>query len=54
MGMYKSDQEYFLHRSNYCCPAPPKCLADPASIDRALNALRQARNPLVIIGKGKT
>ncbi|KAL9966447.1 hypothetical protein ACROYT_G024524 [Oculina patagonica] len=39
-------------RSIRCSPAPPKCLADPASVDRAVKVLSQARKPLVIIGKG--
>ena len=34
------------------CPAPPKCLADPSAMDRAIGVLREARKPLVIIGKG--
>ncbi|XP_074623239.1 2-hydroxyacyl-CoA lyase 1-like [Acropora palmata] len=34
------------------CPAPPKCLADPSAVDRAICVLREARKPLVIIGKG--
>jgi 2-hydroxyacyl-CoA lyase 1 len=34
------------------CPDPPRTLADPDSIDRALAALRSAERPLVIVGKG--
>jgi 2-hydroxyacyl-CoA lyase 1 len=33
-------------------PEPPRTLADPASVDAALAALKTAENPLVIIGKG--
>jgi 2-hydroxyacyl-CoA lyase 1 len=31
---------------------PPRALADPAAVEGALEALRQAERPLVIIGKG--
>jgi 2-hydroxyacyl-CoA lyase 1 len=34
------------------CPDPPRPLADPASIERALDLLRSAERPLVIVGKG--
>ncbi|XP_078378274.1 2-hydroxyacyl-CoA lyase 1-like isoform X1 [Oculina patagonica] len=34
------------------CPPPPKCLADPSSVDKAVKVLSEARKPLVIIGKG--
>ncbi len=34
------------------CPDPPKSLADPAAVDQALAALREAKAPLVIVGKG--
>src|SRR5207249_1207166 len=34
------------------CPDPPRTQAMPADIERALNALRSAERPLVIIGKG--
>ncbi len=34
------------------CPEPPRTLADPAAIERALATLRTAERPLVIIGKG--
>ena len=34
-------------------PPPPKCLADPPSVDKALEVLSEAHKPLVIIGKGK-
>jgi 2-hydroxyacyl-CoA lyase len=34
------------------CPDPPRTQAMPDDIDRALNALRSAERPLVIIGKG--
>lgn len=39
-------------RSVRCSPAPPKCLADPSAVDRAVKVLNEARKPLVIIGKG--
>jgi 2-hydroxyacyl-CoA lyase 1 len=35
-----------------CCPDPPRSHAEPESIARALEALKSARRPLVIIGKG--
>lgn len=35
-----------------CCAAPPKSLADPRDVERALAALRTAKRPLVIVGKG--
>jgi 2-hydroxyacyl-CoA lyase 1 len=34
------------------CPDPPRTLADPASIDAALETLQKAERPLVIVGKG--
>lgn len=34
------------------CPPAPKSLADPAAIESALAALRSAKRPLVIVGKG--
>lgn len=34
------------------CPEPPRPLADPAAVDAALDALRSAERPLVIVGKG--
>ena len=34
------------------CPPAPKSLADPIQVDAALAALRSARRPLVIVGKG--
>ena len=34
------------------CPDPPRPLADPASVERALDLLRTAQRPLVIVGKG--
>jgi 2-hydroxyacyl-CoA lyase 1 len=34
------------------CPPPPKVLADPSDIVRAVETLRAAKSPLVIIGKG--
>ncbi|XP_066029226.1 2-hydroxyacyl-CoA lyase 1 isoform X1 [Pocillopora verrucosa] len=35
-----------------CSPPPPKCLADPFAVDKAVQVLSDARKPLVIIGKG--
>ncbi len=32
--------------------SPPSILADPIAISRAVDCLRTAQNPLVIIGKG--
>jgi 2-hydroxyacyl-CoA lyase 1 len=34
------------------CPDPPRTAADPADVGRALDVLRSAQRPLVIIGKG--
>ena len=34
------------------CPEPPRSLADPAAVARALEVLRTAERPLVIVGKG--
>src|SRR5919108_101270 len=34
------------------CPAPPRTQAAPADVERALDVLRTAERPLVIIGKG--
>ena len=34
------------------CPEPPKSLADPDAIRDALQALKSAKRPLVIVGKG--
>ncbi len=34
------------------CPEPPLSLADPKSVERALEVLRSAERPLVIVGKG--
>ncbi|MBK7952288.1 MAG: oxalyl-CoA decarboxylase [Deltaproteobacteria bacterium] len=34
------------------CPDPPRPLADPRDIERAIDVLRAAKRPLVIIGKG--
>ena len=34
------------------CPDPPRAVADPEAVRRALEVLRQAERPLVIIGKG--
>ena len=35
-----------------CCPPAPATLADPAEVEAALAALRGAKRPLVIVGKG--
>ena len=43
-----------LDRKRKCCPDPPKSLADPHSVERAVNVLRNAKSPLVVIGKGTT
>jgi len=32
-------------------PPPPLTLADPAAVQAAINLLRSAKNPLVIVGK---
>ncbi len=34
------------------CPDPPRPLADPADVTRAIDVLRAAERPLVIVGKG--
>ena len=34
------------------CPDPPRIHADPAAVDGAIEALRSAERPLVIVGKG--
>jgi len=34
------------------CPNPPRPLADPRDVERAVDVLRGAQRPLVIIGKG--
>lgn len=34
------------------CPDPPRPLADPRDVQRAIEVLRKAQRPLVIIGKG--
>lgn len=34
------------------CPEPPTSLADPRDVERAVAVLREAKNPLVIVGKG--
>jgi len=34
------------------CAEPPKSLADPDAVRTALDALKSAKNPLVIVGKG--
>ncbi|XP_040065378.2 2-hydroxyacyl-CoA lyase 1 isoform X3 [Ixodes scapularis] len=35
-----------------CCPDPPRVLAEPPTVAQALNLLREAKRPLVIVGKG--
>jgi 2-hydroxyacyl-CoA lyase 1 len=34
------------------CPDPPRSLADPEQVERALELLRSAERPLVVVGKG--
>eukprot|EP00117_Sycon_ciliatum_P011895 scpid48618/ scgid13173/ 2-hydroxyacyl-CoA lyase 1; 2-hydroxyphytanoyl-CoA lyase; Phytanoyl-CoA 2-hydroxylase 2 len=34
------------------CPAPPVCQADSADVATAIRTLRQAKKPLIIVGKG--
>ncbi|KAJ3088763.1 2-hydroxyacyl-CoA lyase 1 [Quaeritorhiza haematococci] len=34
------------------CPDPPKSLADPSAVEKAAQAIANAKNPLVIVGKG--
>ena len=34
------------------CPEPPRSLADPSSVARAIEVLRSAERPLVVVGKG--
>jgi 2-hydroxyacyl-CoA lyase 1 len=34
------------------CPAPPRGLAEPENVERALEVLRSAERPLVVVGKG--
>ena len=34
------------------CPPPPKVLADPTNVAHAIETLRGAKSPLVIVGKG--
>lgn len=34
------------------CPDPPRMYADPAAVDGAIEALKSAERPLVIVGKG--
>ena len=42
----------FFHRSISRCQAPPKSLADPSEVEKAVKILTEAKRPLVIIGKG--
>ena len=44
-------EESDLERASRC-PDPPRSLAEPAQIERAMAALRSAKRPLVIVGKG--
>ncbi|XP_020632835.1 2-hydroxyacyl-CoA lyase 1-like isoform X2 [Orbicella faveolata] len=41
-----------LKRSIRRSPAPPKCLADPSAVEKAIKVLSEAKKPLAIIGKG--
>ncbi|HVS63352.1 MAG TPA: oxalyl-CoA decarboxylase [Thermoanaerobaculia bacterium] len=34
------------------CPEPPRPHADPAEVERALDLLRRAERPLIVVGKG--
>lgn len=34
------------------CPPPPLTLADPEAVRQAVDALTEAKRPLVVIGKG--
>ena len=45
-------QVNFFHRSIPQCPAPPKFLADPSEVEKAVKILTESKKPLVIIGKG--
>lgn len=47
-GAVEEDSTSFKPR----CAEPPRPQADPAEIARALTALRQAKRPLVVVGKG--
>ena len=47
-GAVEEDSTAFKPR----CAEPPRPQADPAEIARALTALRQAKRPLVVVGKG--
>ena len=40
------------HRYLPKCPDPPVTLADPSSVVKAVECLRSAKKPLVIVGKG--
>lgn len=35
-----------------CCPTPPVSVADQGAITEAISVLKEAKRPLVIIGKG--
>ncbi|CAN7939625.1 unnamed protein product, partial [Ixodes hexagonus] len=35
-----------------CCPEPPRVLAEPPTVAKALTLLREAKKPLVVVGKG--
>ena len=35
-----------------CCPTPPVSVADQGAITEAISVLKEAKRPLVIVGKG--
>jgi len=48
MGQSTTEAVTFVPR----CPPPPKTLADPAEVANAIELLKTAEHPLVIVGKG--
>ena len=46
------DTSLFLPRHIPICPDPPVTLADPGGVKVAVETLKAAERPLVIIGKG--
>jgi len=46
------DTSLFLPRHIPICPDPPVTLADPGGVKVAVETLKAAEKPLVIIGKG--
>ncbi|MES4793397.1 MAG: oxalyl-CoA decarboxylase, partial [Chloroflexota bacterium] len=47
-GTVEEDEVHFPPR----CPDPPRSLAPQEDVARALEALKSAERPLVIVGKG--